>query len=152
MKFTSLTVLMLLVFGPVMAADTGYSSTQGSQNSDYRTAAQYVDAGRYADAIPLLMKVAKAEPENADAFSLLGYSYRKSGDLDRSGVAYRQALSLKPRHLNALEYQGELFLMLGQVDKAEANLQRISKQCLFVCEQERLLKAAIAEWRKNNGS
>lgn len=150
MKFVCLAISLALIANTATAAETGYSNAQQHENRDYRAAVQHVSESRYSDAIVLLLKVTNSEPDNADAYSLLGFSYRKSGDVDRSGKAYQQALSLQQNHLNALEYQGELFLMLGQVDKAEANLKRISKQCLFVCEQERLLEAAITKWRQEN--
>ena len=59
---------------------------------------------------------------------------------------------LEPRHLGALEYQGELFLMRGEVGKAEANLRRIDGICVFGCDEERDLEAAIKDWRVKNGA
>lgn len=127
---------------------TGYSS--GS--SAMQTAAMLVKTGRYEDAIPKLQKLVFDEPKNPDVFNLLGFSLRKTGDLENAGVAYERALALDSRHLGALEYQGELFLMLGQVEKAEANLERLDSLCFFGCDQEKQLKAAIADWRAKNGA
>lgn len=42
--------------------------------------------------------------------------------------------------------------MLGQVEKAEANLERLDSLCFFGCDQEKQLKAAIADWRAKNGA
>ncbi len=44
---------------------------------------------------------------------------------DLAGKAYAKALKLNPNHTGALEYQGVLFIKLGQVDKAKANLAKI---------------------------
>lgn len=150
MKFVCLAISLGLIANTETAAETGYSNAQQHEDRNYWAAVQHVSEGRYRDAIPLLLNVTNTELGSAEANSRLRFSYRKSGDVDQSGEAYQQALSLQPSHLNALEYQGELFLMLGQVNKAEANLERISKQCLFVCEQERLLEAAITKWRQEN--
>lgn len=152
MKLIALTLSAALLAGAASADSGGFGSYQSaSRSSEYRSAAKMVEARRYSEAIPLLRNVTAKEPDNTDAFNLLGFSLRKTGDLERSGGAYRRALSLDPRHLNALEYQGELYLMLGDVAAAEANLAQISKQCLFTCAQERALEAAIAEWRTRQG-
>ena len=56
---------------------------------------------------------------------------------------YRKALDAEPNHRGALEYQGELFVELGQVDKAKENLAKLDRICMFGCEEARDLKAAI---------
>jgi len=61
---------------------------------------------------------------------------------------YERALWLDPDHRGALEYQGELFLLLGDVDKAEANLAHLEKVCPDDCEEAEELAEAIALWRK----
>ena len=54
----------------------------------------------------------KADAKNADAWNLLGFTYRKLGQLDDSDAAYLTVLSINPDHLGALEYQGELFITM----------------------------------------
>ena len=95
----------------------------------YARAMVEVKAGRYATAIPLLADVIKHDPRNADAFNNLGYSQRKLGQRDQAMASYAEALRLKPGHLGALEYQGELFLELGDLSKAETNLNRLGTLC-----------------------
>ncbi|MEM8752291.1 MAG: tetratricopeptide repeat protein [Pseudomonadota bacterium] len=152
MKIIPLALAASLAAGQALAAGSDdYASNGYGASSDFKEAASHVAAGRYDEAIPLLKRVTAKAPNDAEAYNLLGFSYRKSGALDPAGEAYRRALSLDPRHLNALEYQGELFLMLGDVAAAEANLARISDQCLFRCAQERTLEAAIAKWRMEQG-
>lgn len=107
-----------------------------------------IDTGEYEKALALLTPMADANPDNADAFNLIGFASRKSGDLDRAGTAYERALQLDPVHLGALEYQGELFLTLGSIQKAEANLARLATLCPAGCEEADDLAEAITEWRK----
>jgi hypothetical protein len=57
--------------------------------------------------------------------------------------AYDKALSLNPNHTGALEYQGVLFIKLGQKDKAEANLEKINGICGTSCEEYEDLAKAI---------
>ena len=110
---------------------------------------ELIESEKYHDAVVLLRKLEKESPENAEVQNLLGYSYRKVGDLERSMPAYERALHLNPIHKGALEYQGELFLALGQPDKAIENLNKLKKICPVSCTELEELKNEIEEWHKN---
>ncbi len=84
-----------------------------------------ISAKKWTDAIAKLTLIVKASPKSADAYNLLGFSYRNAGDMKSAGAAYARALKLDPKHTGALEYQGILFVKLGQMDKAKANLALI---------------------------
>ena len=88
-----------------------------------------IAAKNWTKAIADLTVIVKASPTSADAFNLLGYSYRNAGNYDRAGQAYTKALKLDPKHTGALEYQGVLFIKLNQIDKAKANLALIKSIC-----------------------
>ncbi len=88
-----------------------------------------IAAKNWTKAIADLRKIVAASPNSADAYNLLGYSYRNAGNYERAGQAYTKALKLNPKHLGALEYQGVLFIKLKQVDKAKANLATIKTIC-----------------------
>ncbi|NBS75627.1 MAG: hypothetical protein EBS66_19390, partial [Betaproteobacteria bacterium] len=47
----------------------------------YAQAEKLIKEWKYAEAIPLLEKVVKAEPKNADAYNQLGYAHRKLNKL-----------------------------------------------------------------------
>ena len=53
-------------------------------------------------------------------------------------------MNINPKHLGALEYQGELFITLGKIDKAKANLARIDDICVTQCKELRALEKAIS--------
>ena len=89
------------------------------------TARADIDARNWTQAIADLRKFIAANSRSADAYNLLGYAYRNAGNYDRAGQAYAKALQLNPNHTGALEYQGILFIKLGQTDKAQANLDKI---------------------------
>lgn len=110
-----------------------------------------IKAERFADAIPLLRELTKDAPEKADIFNWLGFAYRNTGDFENSASAYEKALQLEPSHLQALEYQGQLFLALDNHDAAEANLRRIEALCAWPCEEKKALTDAIAAWRAEQG-
>ena len=108
------------------------------------SAQQKIDAGDYRGAIPILTDIIKADPNNADALNLMGFSLRKTGQTDLALQYYNKALSLMPKHLGANEYLGELYVELGQMDKAKERLAVLQAAC-GNCEQARDLIAFIAK-------
>ena len=124
----------LLLSLPAIANDGGSdprtpTAPTATVDPVYRRAMVEVKAGRYATAIPLLADVVAHDPKNADAFNNLGYSHRKLGQREQALTYYAEALRLDPRHLGALEYQGELFLELNDLARAEANLALLGRLC-----------------------
>lgn len=155
-----LTAALLLVT-PALAIDTGGNDTGGGSMSQtttpvakakpktiagptLATARADIDAKNWTKAIADLRKIIAASPQSADAYNLLGYSYRNSGNYDRAGQAYDKALKLNPKHTGALEYQGVLFVKLGQLDKAKANLALIKTISGATSEEYLDLAKAIA--------
>ncbi len=93
--------------------------------------------------------IAELEPmlatvQHADVYNLLGFSLRKSGDMKQAATFYAKALDFDPDHKGALEYQGEMFVELGQMDKAKANLAKLAKLCPTGCEEREDLEKAIS--------
>ena len=82
--------------------------------------------------------------QHPDVYSLMGFVLRKTGDQAQSMTYYRKALDADPTHKGALEYQGELYVELGQIDKAKENLAKLSRLCWLGCEEEKDLKETIA--------
>ena len=107
-----------------------------------------VDQKNYAGAIPLLQQVVQRNPRNADAYNLLGYSTRASGNPNGSLQYYQQALAIDPKHLGAHEYLGEAYLMLDRPADADQMLARLDSLCVFGCTEYRMLKAAIAGYKQ----
>lgn len=121
---------------------------QPKQASDFDDAKQAIAAKDWPLAIGLLKKVTAAEPKNPEAFNLLGYATRKSGDAKGSLQYYQAALSLDPKHIGAHEYIGEAYLMLNDPAKAEEHLNKLSDLCTFDCREYKELKAAIDAYKK----
>jgi Flp pilus assembly protein TadD len=104
-----------------------------------------IDGKDFKGAVGHLTKAVQEEPNNADAHSMLGYSYRKSGTIDKSMEHYQRALKLDSNHRSAHEYLGELYLDMNQPDNAEKQLAALKKACPFFgrCEEFDDLKKAI---------
>ncbi len=126
---------------PALAAGTSDGSSATAAAS-YAEAKAMVDEGNFVAALPNLIALTKADAKNADAWNLLGFTYRKLGQLEDSDAAYLTVLSINPDHLGALEYQGELFITTGKLDEAKANLAKLQALC-GTCEQAQDLEAAL---------
>ncbi len=119
-----------------------------ARNNDFNDAKSAIAKADWPTAISLLQKVAAKEPKNPEAFNLLGYATRKSGDARGSLQHYQTALSLDPKHLGANEYIGEAYLMLGDVAKAEEHLKRLDELCTFGCKEQAELKEQIETFKR----
>lgn len=76
----------------------------------------------FRKAIDLFKKAVRLAPDNHEAWNMLGYSYRKTGQMGEAFQAYDQALKLVPDYEPAREYRGEAYLMVGNVEKAKEEL------------------------------
>ncbi len=132
----------LLVSSLAFAADTSPPSPRDTELEKAKTAIARKD---WAAAQAVLEPYTASNPRSADGFNLLGYSLRNQKKYDESLVAYKQALTLDPKHKGAHEYIGIAYIQMGQLDKAKEHLASLDKICPFSCEEYRDLKKAIAQ-------
>jgi tetratricopeptide (TPR) repeat protein len=129
------------------AADT---TPEPSAAADKLAAARAeIKAGRWMAAIDELKKV--NDTASADWNNLMGYSWRKAKQPDYAAAEryYDEALRIDAKHRGALEYSGELYLMKGDLAKAEERLARLDKACFLPCEEYADLKKAVARFKAN---
>jgi len=136
---------LLLAANHGFAADFGASSW-GSADKLAAARAQ-IATKNWPAAIVELKRVNDAG--DADWNNLMGYSLRKGPTPDLAGAEkfYNEALRIDPKHRGALEYSGELYLMTGDLAKAEQRLATLDKLCTFGCEEFSELKTAIAQYK-----
>lgn len=149
----ALALAVALLSGPAVARAAGGGGGSGDEKpaSEYSLAKQALDDGDYDDAINKLAGLHEEDPEDADVLNLLGYGYRKIGNVDEARGYYLQALTIDPEHRGANEYLGELYLETGQLAKAEERLNVLDKDCWLGCEEFTELKESIAKYRTENG-
>ena len=103
-----------------------------------------IDSGDWKKATRQLNQVVEEDDNNADAWNLLGYSWCKLDENRKSSKAYARALKINPEHKGALEYQGELFIKLGELEKAKGNLELLRDLCPEGCSEREDLANALA--------
>lgn len=124
------------------SSDSSASATSGPSLGDARA---LIRAQKWKSATSMLKRIVRADPRNADANNLLGYSLRKSGDYKTAQGFYLKALKLNPRHKGANEYLGELYVEIGQLAKANTQLATLEKLCgNKSCEEYQALAKFIA--------
>ena len=138
-------MLAMPVLQPVLA-DGGYSRSE-SRLAPFH---ELIEAEQYQAAIDSLQEALQEAPDDADLLNLTAYSQRKLQRFDDAMANYQKALQIDPEHRGANEYLGELFLQLGQVDKAEERLKVLDEVCFFGCDEYDQLKQAIENWRAEN--
>lgn len=75
-----------------------------------------------------------------EAWNMIGYCARRTGDLKRSFDAYDRCLALSPDYEPAHEYRGEAYLMSGEIEKAKTELAWLRDR---KSAQAEILEAAI---------
>ncbi len=149
MNGRSLTQASLLAFVLAIAGVSNAWAIAGVDFSSYelQDAQDAIDSGSFDEAIEMLDEILSFEPEDADALNLMGFSLR-SVDRDTEAMEkYNEALAIDPDHQGALEYQGELFLKLGDQAAAEANLGKLLQLCPDGCEARATLETAIEKFK-----
>ena len=127
-------------------AEGGYSSG----NSRLAPFQELIEKEEYQAAIDELQAALVEAPDDADLLNLTAYSQRKLQRFDEALINYQKALQIDPDHLGANEYLGELYLQMGQPDKALERLEVLDKECFFGCDEYDELKQAIEDYRAQN--
>lgn len=99
-------------------------------------------AGDYAKALAVFDAI--KNKQDSDVLTMIGYSKRKSGAVEEGIGYYHQALALNPDNVNTREYLGEGYVVMGRLDLAQAQLDKIGAICGESCEQYIDLAAAMA--------
>ena len=144
--FISMALLGLVLPSASRAADP--PSMAGAESDQLASARSKIAAGDWQAAIRELNRVSDAR--SADWNNLMGYSHRKMKAPDYAAAEryYDAALRIEPQHRGALEYSGELYLLLNKLPLAEARLQTLGMACARQCEEYADLAKAIAAFKK----
>ena len=141
-----------ILLAPLLALSATASlavDTSPPANDKLTAARAKIAAKDWPAAVVELQKV--NDTGSADWNNLMGYSLRKSGSANaaESERYYNEALRIDPKHKAALEYSGELYLMMGDLPKAEQRLAALDKACFLPCSEHKDLKNAVAKYKAN---
>jgi len=152
--FSGVALLAIMLSASAYAAGGGGGGVDSTpapvKDPNYTRAKAMIEAKDYKGAMPVLQQVVAKDPKNADAYTLMGFATRKSGDPNGSLQYYNQALSIDTKHIGAHEYVGEAYLELNRPAEAEQQLARLDSLCVFGCTEYRELKKAIATYKASH--
>ena len=148
--FLTLLFISSTSFAASTSSDDSATSISASEQVTklYDKAYELVYYKKFDKSIKLLEKIAKRKDlgeKKADVYNLLCFSYRKHSEpnLDKAFEAYRIALDANPEHLGAHEYLGELYITLGNMNKANEMLLKLETIAGTNSMEYRKLKTAI---------
>ena len=108
-------------------------SSNLTDNNIYEVARNLAYETRYDEAISIL-KLAKNQ-NDPRILNYLGYSTRKSGNVEKGLMYYQAALKINPDYTLARSYMGEAYMQLGNVSAAKAQLAEIKLRCKGSCPE-----------------
>jgi hypothetical protein len=129
----------------------GLEADWAQLDPDFAAGRKALAAGDWRTAIAALRLASLRDPRNADIWNYIGYAHRRLGELGPAMEYYQQALALNPRHRGAHKHVGEVYLMLGDVAKAEEQQTALTQVCLIGCLELGELERAIAMYRDASG-
>lgn len=89
---------------------------------NYRATSDAKARKEFDKSVEYFLSAVTLNPQFKEAYSNLGYAYRKLGKLTESLEAYDKAVALDENFTQAREYRGETYLALGKPEKATAEL------------------------------
>ena len=133
---SALTVLSILLFfvmnqiaygagAPSRPSTTSEPAAQKREKANvyFKEGVALQEMKKYKEASTKYEKAVKVDSKYAEAWSNLGYTYRKQGQFDKAVRAYKKAIKLKPDLAEAHEYLGEAYAEMGKFDLAEKELK-----------------------------
>ena len=126
----------------------GGTTAVRNTDPDYQAGMDAVGRKDWAQVAVSMDAYIKRKPDDADAWTQLGHAQRQTGKVEPALESYDKALKINPKHRGAHEYLGEAYLQMGDLPRAEQELQVLNKLCFFPCEEYSDLKAKIGDYKK----
>jgi tetratricopeptide (TPR) repeat protein len=118
---------------------------------EYMGGMEAIRQNDFAKAIDLFVSALQKKPDYPDALAGLGLVYLKISKtfLNRATHYFKKALIINPKHLDALELEGECYLMKGQLNNAYDNYQRLEPICDIEADKLKALLDPILKEAKD---
>ena len=149
-----LPILFFCVFSyPTFAVE---ELTAHEATAKYNEALIHIETQKYPTAIDLLSEIIESGIEDkrrlADAHNMLGFSYRKSSNINFAIEYYREALNLNPDHKGANEYIGEAYLEINKPLLTVKHLKILKRICGEECREYQKLKKSVGLFLLESGT
>ena len=153
LKLFMISAFLIINSNNVFSAGSSSNSNDDKTKSlAFSSAEKLINKKQFSDAILKLNDALASDSKNADIYNYLGFSHRKLGKMEQAAVYYNKALEINPKHKGALEYQGEMYLTLNEIKKAEENLKKLDKICFLGCSEFDKLKKSIKDKKSGKKS
>ena len=77
----------------------------------------------YLKALVKFEKAYEKNKKNADILNYLGFTLRKTGELEKAEIFYLKGLDLDASHIGINEYLGELYVKTNRIELAKKRLE-----------------------------
>jgi tetratricopeptide (TPR) repeat protein len=81
----------------------------------------------YRESLTSFIDAVSAQPKMYQAWNYLGFANRHLGNYDDALAAYAKALQINPDYPDAIEYRGEAYLGLNQIEEAKSAYMTLFK-------------------------
>lgn len=129
LKLIALTLFLLVLNQNVYAAGAparpakSPTEKRADANVHFKEGLKLQETDHYKEASKKYKKAVQSDATYAEAWSNLGYTYRKQGYFKKAVKAYKKAIKLSPGLAEAHEYLGEAYAEMGKFDLAEKELK-----------------------------
>ena len=140
--------IFLFVSASLFGAGSSSDNNKSDASSNYLKAEKLIEKKNYEKAIDLLSELLGEKPDGftkSDVLNYLGFANRKKQqpNYELAEKYYLEALTLDPNHVGALEYLGELYIDMNQVDQAKDLMERLKNAAGENSEEYKELFALI---------
>lgn len=143
--------------GPDPATDpSGHSDQMREREMRQRLAEarKLLDAGKYGDAVPPLIRAIAITPRHPDPYVSMGYAQLGLGNLAHAAKAFMQAIDLKPNESTAYYGLGMVFEQEGDLEGALGAIRsylHLAKDVDAFSPAVTRARSAIWEWESRLG-
>lgn len=141
----ALAAVVALGIGTAYAQDVSRDFDWSLLDSRMAQVHEAMDAEDWVDAARLLVRIVADTPDDADAYTYLGRSYRRLGEPEQALIYYDHALRLGPDHRGALVELGTFYVDMNRLVEAEALLARLGRVCGADCDAYRTLEQVVLQ-------
>jgi len=125
-------------------AAKGYESDAAKASTPEKSAKAQAKAQKYyQEALTKLIDVVGLDQKMYQAWNYLGFVSRKLGHYEDSLRSYAKALELNPNYPEAIEYRGEAYLGLNQIEDAKAAYMTLFQTSRPLADE---LMTAMHQW------